>query len=168
MTSPLAPLGLIVAYSLPQRAIGRAGDLPWHEPEDLRHFKTMTMGHAIIHGRRSYESFGKPLPGRRNIIVTRNRDFNAPGCEVVHDLDQAIALARSEDPCPWICGGEAIYRAALPLVTICELTEIDCSVDDADTFFPDIDEDAFVETAQRRSGHLTFRRLQRRSCLETQ
>lgn len=161
MNSPLPALGLIVAYSLPQRAIGRRGGLPWHEPEDLAHFKRSTLGHAIIHGRRSYESFGKPLPGRRNIIVTRNSDYQAPGCEVVHSLDAAIALARESDPCPWICGGQAIYAEALPQVTICELTEIDTTIADADTFFPAIDESQWQETTSRRSGHLHFRRLER-------
>ena len=161
MSEPLLPLGLVVAYSIPQRAIGRAGDLPWHHREDLQHFKQVTMGHAIIHGRRSYESFGKPLPGRRNIIVTRQTDYSAPGCDVVHDLTSAIALARTSDDCPWICGGETIYRKALPLVTICELTEIDSSIDDADTFFPAIDETQFEQTASRVSGVLHFRRLER-------
>ncbi|TVR42901.1 MAG: dihydrofolate reductase [Planctomycetota bacterium] len=161
MNSPLPALGLVVAYSIPQRAIGASGGLPWHEPEDLQHFKRVTMGHAIIHGRKSYESFGRPLPGRRNIIVTRNTDYQAPGCEVVHDLESAIARARSYDDCPWVCGGEAIYRAALPFVTICELTEITLHLDAADTFFPELDESAFVETKSHRSGHLHFRRLER-------
>ena len=160
-TSQLLPLGLVVAYSKDNRAIGRAGGLPWHHPEDLKHFKKVTMGHAIVHGRKSYESFGRPLPGRRNIIVTRQAGYQAPGCEVVGDVASAIRLARESDECPWICGGEQIYREALPLVTICELTEIDESVADADTFFPEIDEKLFHETASRHSGPLHFRRLER-------
>lgn len=160
--SSLPALGLVVAYSVPQRAIGRAGGLPWHYSEDLQHFKRVTMGHAIIHGRRSFESFGKPLPGRRNIIVTRNPDYQAPGCEVVHDVETAISRARESDDCPWICGGQAIYQAALHLVTICELTEIDLTLDDADTFFPALDEGLFREISSRHSGNLHFRRLERR------
>lgn len=162
MSEQTPALGLIVAYSIPQRAIGRAGGLPWHEPEDLAHFKACTMGHTIIQGRRSYESVGRPLPGRRTIIVSRNPAYQAPGCTIAHSLEEAIALARESDPCPWICGGTAIYQAALPLVTICELTEINVQVDDADTFFPAFDETAFVETQCRSSGHLHFRRLERR------
>lgn len=161
MSTELPPLGLVVAYSQHNRAIGKEGNLPWHYPEDLKHFKQVTLGHAIIHGRKSYESFGKPLPGRRNIIVTRQSNYEAPGCEVVHDLRTAIALARESDKCPWICGGESIYHESLPLVTICELTEIDEQVDQADTFFPEIDEKLFREVSSRVSGSLNFRRLER-------
>ena len=161
MSTERAPLGLVVAYSKYNRAIGKEGDLPWHFPEDLKHFKAVTLGHAIIHGRKSYESFGKPLPGRRNIIVTRQSDYAAPGCEVVNDLNTAIALARETDDCPWICGGESIYRESLPLITICELTEIDERVESADTFFPEVDEHLFNEVSSHTSGPLHFRRLER-------
>jgi dihydrofolate reductase len=160
--SELAPLSLIVAYSTAERAIGRDGDLPWHEPEDLAWFKAKTLGRAIIHGRRSYEALGRPLPKRRNIVITRTEDYSAPGCEVVDSLGAAIDLARESDPCPMICGGSGIYRASLPLVTTCFLTEIDRSVPDADTFFPDMDESLFEETERSVSGRCTFRVLERR------
>lgn len=166
MTDPLPardldwpPLAAMVAYDR-NRLIGREGGLPWHYPADLRHFKRTTMGHAIIHGRRSYEDFGKPLPGRRNIIVTRQQDYQAPGCEVAHDLDQAIALARTTDAMPFILGGAAIYQLALPQVTALFLTEIDAT-HDGDTHFPAIDESNWQEVERREEAPLTFRTLQR-------
>jgi len=156
----MKPLALIAAYDR-NRVIGRDGDLPWHHPEDLGHFKQTTLGHAIIHGRRSYESFGRPLPGRRNIVVTRNPDFSAEGCTVVHDLDKAIEEAYREDDFPFVCGGSRIYAEALPRVTRMYLTEID-ETHDGDTHFPEFDEDDWEEIDRRESGVLTFRTLERR------
>lgn len=156
----MEPLNLMVAYAR-DRVIGRGGRLPWHHPEDLRHFRDTTMGHAVIHGRRSYESLGRPLPGRRNIVVTRRPDYEAPGCEVVNDLDAAIAAARASDPEPFVLGGEEIYRQALPLVTRMYLTEID-EAHEGDTFFPEFDEAEWREVDRRESGPLVFRTLERR------
>lgn len=156
---PRPPLNLMIAYDR-QRVIGRDGGLPWHHPADLAHFKRTTMGHAIIHGRRSYEDFGRPLPGRRNIVVTRQTGYRAPGCEVAHGLDDAIAMARTSDAEPFILGGAAIYRLALPLVTRMYLTEIDAE-HDGDTFFPPVDESEWVEVERRVDGVLTFRTLER-------
>jgi len=155
----MQPLSLIVAYDR-RRCIGRDGQLPWHHSEDLKHFKRTTMGHAIIHGRKSYESVGKPLPGRRNIVVTRQQDYRAPGCEVAHDLDNAIALARQEDDEPFVLGGAEIYRQALPRITRMYLTEID-EEHAGDTFFPDVDESQWREVERRESGPLVFRTLER-------
>ncbi|MDA3960564.1 MAG: dihydrofolate reductase, partial [Planctomycetota bacterium] len=114
----------------------------------------------IIHGRKSYEDFGKPLPKRRNIIVTRQSDYQAEGCEVVHDLDAAITLARSSDPEPFILGGAEIYRLALPQVTRLYLTEIDAE-HMGDTYFPAVTESEWTETDRRTDGILTFRTLER-------
>jgi len=132
-----APLALVVAMN-PQRVIGVNGDLPWRIPEDLRHFKRITMGHAILMGRVTWDSIGRPLPGRKNIVITRNTDLSLEGAHVVHSLDDAIALARaSGDAEPCIIGGAGIYRLALPLVTTIHLTEVDREVE-GDTFFPDL------------------------------
>lgn len=160
MEAARAPLALMVAYDR-NRLIGSDGGLPWRYPEDLKHFKRTTMGHAIIHGRKSYEDFGKPLPGRRNIVVTRQAGYQAPGCEVVGDLATAITAARETDELPFILGGAEIYRQALPLVTVMYLTEIDAE-HEGDTYFPAVDESDWVETARREEGVLTFRTLERR------
>jgi len=156
----MPPLNLMVAYDR-NRIIGTDGGLPWHYPEDLKHFKRTTMGHAIIHGRRSYEDFGRPLPGRRNIILTRRSDYAAEGCEVAHDLDAAIALARETDPEPFVLGGADVYRQALPQVTRMYLTEIDAE-HPGDTRFPVIDESRWNEVERVVSGVLTFRTLERK------
>lgn len=134
---PRPPLGIIVAYAA-GRVIGKDGTLPWREPEDLKHFRRVTMGHAIVMGRVCYDSIGRALPGRRNLIVTRNRDFQAPGCEVHHDFDSAIAAARASDACPFVIGGAQIYALTLPAATRLEITEIDLEVA-GDTWFPELD-----------------------------
>lgn len=141
----LAPLALIVAVAR-NGVIGRAGTLPWHLSEDLRHFKQTTSGHAIIMGRRTYESIGRPLPKRRNIVVTRS---GAPfeGCETATSLPEAIALARETDDCPFIIGGASLYAEALPIATEVHLTRIDHDYE-GDTFFAS-DLSAFEETESR-------------------
>ena len=90
----MRPLALVVAMT-PDRVIGLNGDMPWHIPEDLKHFRRVTMGHAIIMGRKTHESIGRPLPRRRNIVITRNPDVEFPGCEVAHSLEAAIEMARA-------------------------------------------------------------------------
>ena len=127
-----APLVLVVAVA-DGGVIGKDGGLPWRIPEDMRHFKAMTMGHAIIMGRRTWEEVGKPLAGRRNIVVSRTLSGLA-GAEVVGDLASAIALARTTDDEPRVIGGRAIYEAALPLATRIHLTEVHRKVE-GDTFF---------------------------------
>ena len=154
------PLYAIVAYDK-NRLIGKDGGLPWHYPEDLKYFKKVTMGHAIIHGRKSYEDFGKPLPGRRNIIVTRQQGYQAEGCEVAHDLKQAIILARESDKTPFILGGAQIYAEAMPQVTRLYITEIDAD-HRGDTYFPPFNHNEFTQEPPRMSGPLTFRIFNRR------
>ena len=115
--------------------IGKDGTLPWHVSEDLKHFKKTTSGHAIIMGRKTYDSIGRPLPKRRNIVVTRQPGALFPGCESAHSLDEAIALARTTDDCPFIIGGASLYDEALPIATELHLTTIDEDVE-GDTYFP--------------------------------
>ena len=101
-------LALVLARAT-NGVIGKEGGLPWHLPEDLKHFRRLTMGHAILMGRKTYESVGKPLPGRRNIVISRRPGYVIPGCEVAKSVDDAIALARQTDPSPRVIGGGAVY-----------------------------------------------------------
>ena len=159
---PIPPLSLIAAMSR-NRVIGDHGRLPWHEPEDLRHFKRLSSGHAVIMGRRTATSLcSTPLPGRRNLVVSRNADLGLPGFEVFSSLEAAIRAARASDPEPMIIGGAEIYRLALPLVSTMYLTEIqrECG---GDAHFPDFDEDEWRESERRQSGALVFRTLVRRT-----
>lgn len=127
--------------------IGNAGGLPWHVPEDLQHFRRVTTGHAIIMGRKTYESIGRPLPKRRNIVVSRRRDLALEGCEVYGSLDEAIAHARTTDPEPRVIGGAEIYAQALPHATKIFLTEIDRDVE-GDTRMDAFAPSAWIETAR--------------------
>lgn len=133
------PLNIIVALSQ-DNAIGHDGTLIWHLSPDLRHFKSLTTGHAVIMGRRTWESLPSgPLPKRHNIVVTRNRDYQAPGATVVHDLQQAINHALSLDAEPFIIGGAKLYEASLSMAGRLYLTCIGARYPHADTRFPAID-----------------------------
>lgn len=157
----MAPLAMIVAVAR-NGVIGADNALPWRYPEDMRHFRALTTGHAVISGRKTYESIGKPLPKRRNIVVSRQEDLTIEGCEIAGDLDSAVALARATDPCPFIIGGAQLYEAALPVTTILYLTEIDREVE-GDARFPPIPPELHV--VERRKGEtpgLTFVRFERR------
>ena len=157
-------ISIIVAMAK-NRVIGRHGQLPWHLPEDLQRFKRLTMGQVLVMGRRTFESIGKPLPGRRTIIVSRNPDYVAVGCAVVPSLDAALKLAASAEEI-FICGGADIYSQALPLTKRIYLTEID-SVVDGDTRFPEFPENEFIELyLQPCSGNIPsrFSVLQRHDC----
>lgn len=134
---------LIVAMST-NRVIGRDGDLPWHLPADLRHFKATTMGHHLIIGRATWDEVGRPLPGRTMVVVTRNREFSAEGVLIAHSLEEAFALVRDDDE-PFIGGGAEIYRQALDgaLVDRLYITRVHAHVE-GDTFFPSIDPDQWL------------------------
>ncbi len=132
------------------RTIGRDGGMPWHLPGDLKHFKTVTMGHPVIMGRKTWESIGRPLPGRRNIVVTRNPAFRADGAEAVPDLANALELCRSAGAeAGMVIGGGEIYAQAMPLSDRIELTEIHAVID-GDTVFPAIDPAIWLETRRER------------------
>ena len=121
--------------------IGARGKLPWHLPEDLKHFKQLTLNHPIIMGRRTWESLGKPLPGRENIVVSRKAGFAAPGASVAVTLEAAVALCTGE-AVAFVIGGAELYAAALPLADGLVLTEIDGDYE-GDTRFPDWDRNAW-------------------------
>lgn len=120
-------------------AIGRNGNLAFHISADLKHFKALTTGHTVIMGRKTFESLPKgALPDRRNIVITRNAAFSAPGIETAASLEQALRMAAADDGV-FVIGGGTIYARAMPMADCLEITSIDADSPDADTFFPDID-----------------------------
>ncbi|MBX9632520.1 MAG: dihydrofolate reductase, partial [Burkholderiales bacterium] len=119
----MRPRVSLIAAVASNGVIGRDGRMPWHLPEDLKRFKALTMGHAIVMGRKTFDSIGRLLPGRRTIIVTRQPNYRVEGAEVVSSIDDAIALARNDDEV-FVIGGGEIYAQALPLATRLHLTEI--------------------------------------------
>lgn len=125
-------------------AIGRGGEMPWHLPEDLAHFRQSTVGAPVIMGRRTWESLPerfRPLPGRANIVVTRSVDYDAPGAAVRSSLGDAIAAAEAEGgDCVWVMGGGELYRAAMSIADELLVTRIELDVPDSDTFAPQIDD----------------------------
>lgn len=130
-------LGMIWAQAH-DRVIGRDGDIPWYLPEDLAHFRRETDGDAVIMGRTSWDALPpayRPLPGRRNIVLSRRAGFQAPGAEVVSSLEEA--LDRVSDEPAWICGGASVYAEALPVADLLVVTDIDATVD-GDAFAPPI------------------------------
>jgi dihydrofolate reductase len=134
---PTSPRITLVAARARNGAIGRDNALPWHLPEDLQHFKATTLGSPIVMGRRTFESIGRPLPGRRNIVVTRDPAWAHPGCERAGSLDDAIALCGGSLEL-FVVGGAQLYAAAMPRADRLLLTEVDMDVA-GDAFFPPVD-----------------------------
>lgn len=128
------------------QAIGRGGQLPWHLPDDLKRFKELTLGKPILMGRKTYDSIGRPLPKRRNVVLTRDAGFKVEGVEVIHTLEEALALG---DEIMVIGGGE-IFGLTMPYATKMYLTLVDTTVQGTDAFFPD------WNMAQWREVHRTF------------
>lgn len=138
-------VALIVAHDL-ERAIGHAGQLPWHLPDDLKHFKALTLGHVVVMGRKTFDSIGKPLPGRRNWVLTRDPDWRTPGVECFGSWEQV--LRQHQVGQLWVIGGGEIYLAALPDVGRIEATEVDTRIATADTWFPRLHESDWCERAR--------------------
>ncbi len=135
----------IIVAKAQNNAIGKDNQLLWRLPQDMQHFRRITMGHHVIMGRRTFEAIGKPLPGRELIVVTRNRNYHAPGCKTVHDIESALAWAEQAGETEvFIAGGEAIYRATLALADKIYLTEVKATLE-GDTFFPALDQNEWVE-----------------------
>lgn len=127
----------IICALTENRAIGHKGRLLYYLPADLKHFKTLTTGHTIVMGRKTFESLPKgALPNRRNVVVTRNEDFTAPGIEVFHSLEAAFASCRADEEV-YVIGGESVYRESLPRASRLCLTHIHAVPTEADTFFPE-------------------------------
>lgn len=131
-------LALIVAHAQ-NGAIGLAGNMPWHLPEDLKHFKTVTLGHPVIMGRVTHESIGRALPGRLNIVISRNPHFQARGCQTAHSLEEALKWIPDNETA-FVIGGEQIYKQALTLVDTCWVTEIQAEYP-GDAFFGPLNPD---------------------------
>ncbi len=138
-------LSLVVAMDK-NRVIGIDGGLPWHLSSDLKYFRDITMGKPIIMGRKTHESIGRPLPGRRNIVVTRNSDFEAPGCDVVTSLEAALELVEDVEEVMMV-GGASLYLDTLPVADHIYMTEVHAEVK-GDTWFPEIDPDEWQEISR--------------------
>lgn len=145
MTRPRISFVVAMAQN---RVIGRDNQLPWHLPADLAHFKRLTLGKPVVMGRRVYDSIGRPLPGRHNIVLSRNPDLRIEGCTVVHSPEAAIAAAGAVEEIA-VIGGEQIYRLFLPLVDIVHLTEVEADVP-GDTFFPELPAAEWKVVAEER------------------
>lgn len=131
-------VSLMVAYSK-NRVIGKDNKLLWHLSDDLKNFKRVTSGHHIIMGRKTYESIGRALPNRTNVIITRNTNYHAPGCVVVNSLEKALNFAKeSGETEAIITGGGEIYKEALSIIDRAYVTEVDCEIV-GDTYFPKVD-----------------------------
>ena len=145
-------ISLIVAVSR-NGVIGIDNQLPWHLPEDLKYFKSVTMGKPIIMGRKTFDSIGRPLPGRTNIVITRDSSWQAEGVEVAQTLAQAMVLARlacaqADADEAMVIGGEQIYRMTLPAADRLYLTEVQAEVE-GDAFFPEIAADEWQQVSEQ-------------------
>ena len=155
------PLALVVCVAR-NGVIGRDGTIPWHEPEDLAHFKRVTLGRPLIMGWNTHASIGRALPGRRNLVLTASGRQVAAGCEPFASLEDALDAARTTDDRPCVIGGAGVYAAALPLATHLFRTDLD-EAHAGDTYFPPYDRSAWREI-ERRTGDnpaLTFQTLMR-------
>ncbi|MFP5344679.1 MAG: type 3 dihydrofolate reductase [Gammaproteobacteria bacterium] len=139
----------LIAAMDENRVIGRNNALPWRLPADMRHFREVTMGKPLLMGRKTFESIGKPLPGRRNIILTRDTDYHAPGCEVAHTIEAALAAAADSEEL-MVLGGADLFAQLLPRAARLYLTEIHACFS-GDAWFPAFDTGEWVETD--RSNH---------------
>jgi len=163
----------LVAAMDRRRGIGVDNRLPWRLSADLKRFRELTMGHHIVVGRKTFESIiqigGKPLPGRQMIIVTRDEDYRAEGCDVAHSVEEAIELARGRDESEvFVCGGAQVYAQTIGVADRLYLTLVDAEVE-ADAFFPEFDESGWIERQssdhppdEKNQHPFTFKLLVRR------
>lgn len=129
-------ISIVVAAS-DNQVIGIENKLPWHLPADLKFFKNLTTGHTILMGRKTFESIGKALPNRRNLVITRDRHFTAEGCELFHSMEEAIAACVEGET--FIIGGDSIYKQALSLCNKIYLTRVHTHIENGQAFFPELD-----------------------------
>ena len=148
--APATPRICLIAAMAANRVIGRNNALPWHLPADLKRFKALTTGHPVLMGRKTYESIGKPLPGRRNLVISRNAGYAAPGCEVVFSLDAALAACRGAAEI-FVIGGAELYRESLPRAHCLEFTEIHAEFE-GDAVFPEFSPAHWRETGREVHG----------------
>ena len=136
----------IIAAIAANNALGKDNQLIWHLPADLKRFKKTTLNHAVIMGRKTYESLGKPLPNRTNILITRDKNYKAEGCLVVNSVKEALKAAAEVDENPFILGGAEIYKQAMPFTDKLDITFVHHQFE-ADVFFPEIDKTIWKETS---------------------
>ena len=137
----------IIAAIAENNALGKDNQLIWHLPADLNRFKKTTLNHVVIMGRKTFESLGKPLPNRTNILVTRDKNYKAEGCVVVNSVKEALVAATKEDENPFILGGAEIYKQAMPFTDKLDITFVHHQFK-ADVFFPEIDKTIWKETSR--------------------
>ncbi|SRX73433.1 dihydrofolate reductase [Aequorivita antarctica] len=129
----------MIAAAGENNELGKDNGLLWHLPDDFKRFKQLTTGHHIIMGRKTFESFPRPLPNRTHLIITRNKDYKKEGAVVVHSMEEALKISEKDDQ-PFIIGGGEIYKMGLPFTDKIELTRVHGTFPDADTFFPSFPE----------------------------
>lgn len=139
-------ISLIVAQSI-NHVIGKNNQLPWHLPADLKHFKNLTMGKPIIMGRKTFESIGKPLPGRRNIVISRDKRFFADGCDIFHSIDDALNAVTTEKEV-MIIGGANLYSQVLHRAECIYMTIVDAKFD-GDVFFPELNVEWTISSEEK-------------------
>lgn len=132
---------ILIAAMASNRVIGKGNDIPWHIPGEQQRFKEITWGHTLVMGRKTYESIGHPLPGRRNVVVTRNETYDAAGCEVANSLESALSLCKGDSKV-FIIGGAQLYELSLARASSLILTVLEREVD-GDIFFPEFAENAY-------------------------
>lgn len=150
----------IVAAVARNGVIGSGGDLPWHISEDLQRFKKLTMGGVLVMGRKTYESIGRPLPGRTTVVITRQPDWSAEGVKVADSVAAALGLAATFSGEVFVVGGGEIYRQTIGLADALELTEVD-AVPAGDVTFPEIDSPPWQEVARQHGDGFAFVRYER-------
>jgi len=136
----------LIAAMASNRVIGNKGDIPWKIPGEQKLFKKITLGHTVVMGRKTYESLGRPLPGRTNIVITRQKDYQAPGCKVVNNLAAALAACSPDEQEAFICGGGQLYHESIGMADKIYLTVIPREIS-GDTYFPEIVATEFAVTA---------------------
>jgi dihydrofolate reductase len=139
---------VLVAAAADNRVIGDHGRIPWRLPADFAHFKRETLGHTLVMGRATWDSIGRPLPGRTTVVLTRDRSWGAEGALVAHSLDEALRLAAGLDGDVMVAGGGQVYAQALPHATHQVLTEVHCSPA-GDAFYPAFEPDEWKETRRK-------------------
>jgi dihydrofolate reductase len=168
MAAGTGPLVSLLVAATENGVIGRDNGMPWHLPDDLRHFKALTLGKPVLMGRRTFDSIGRPLPGRTNLVLTRAADWAVPGTTAVPDLDAALGAAGSAGELV-VAGGAQVYALALPRASRIYLTRIHAVIE-GDTRLPDLDLSSWHETSRelhpvdaRHAFAMSFIRLERRS-----
>ncbi|MDT2045969.1 dihydrofolate reductase [Priestia flexa] len=139
-------ISLIVAMDN-NRLIGKENDLPWRLPADLQYFKQTTMGHTIVMGRKTFESIGKPLPNRRNVILTGNKDYHHEGVKVIHSVDDLMSLEEESEL--FVIGGATVYEQTMNVATRLYVTHIEEAFE-GDTYFPEIDSSVWKEVSKKQ------------------